>query len=34
MLGEYQPPAIDPGVIEALDAFVAKKKAAEPDSFM
>ena len=34
MLGEYQPPAIDPGVVEALDAFVAKKKAAEPDSFM
>ncbi|MEM6939218.1 MAG: trimethylamine methyltransferase family protein [Pseudomonadota bacterium] len=34
MLGDYQQPALDPGIREALDAFVAQKKLAEPDSFM
>jgi trimethylamine--corrinoid protein Co-methyltransferase len=32
MLRDYAPPPLDPGVSEALDAFVAKKKAATPDS--
>jgi trimethylamine--corrinoid protein Co-methyltransferase len=32
MLAEYEPPAIDPGVDEALNEFIAKKKAAVPDS--
>ena len=34
MLADYQQPAMDPAITEALDAFVAKRKAAEPDSFM
>jgi trimethylamine--corrinoid protein Co-methyltransferase len=34
MLGDYQQPAMDPAVREALDAYVATRKAAEPDSFM
>ena len=34
MLDTYQQPALDPAIAEALDAFVAKKKAAEPDAFM
>lgn len=33
MLGEYQAPPIDPGVTEALDAYVATKKASVPDAF-
>jgi len=32
MLAEYEAPAIDPGVDEALKEFIAKKKAAVPDS--
>jgi trimethylamine--corrinoid protein Co-methyltransferase len=32
MLREYVAPDLDPGVAEALDAFVAEKKAATPDS--
>ena len=32
MLADYEPPAIDPGVDEALNEFIAKKKAAVPDS--
>jgi trimethylamine--corrinoid protein Co-methyltransferase len=32
MLREYEPPAIDPGVDESLKEFIAKKKAAAPDS--
>ncbi len=32
MLAEYQAPAIDPGVDEALNAFIAKKKESMPDS--
>ncbi len=34
MLADYQQPPLDPAIAEALDAFVAQKKAAEPDSFM
>lgn len=34
MLADYQAPAIDPAVDEALKAFVAERKAAEPDSFV
>ncbi|MGC1505725.1 MAG: trimethylamine methyltransferase family protein [Sulfitobacter sp.] len=34
MLADYQAPAIDPAIREGLDAFVAQKKSAEPDSFM
>ena len=34
MLGEYQAPAIDPGVAEALADYVARKKAAVPDAFL
>ncbi|UWR34818.1 trimethylamine methyltransferase family protein [Sulfitobacter sp. W027] len=33
MLADYQQPALDPAIREALDAFVAERKAAEPDSF-
>ena len=32
MLAEYQPPAIDPGIDEALRDFVARKKASMPDA--
>jgi trimethylamine---corrinoid protein Co-methyltransferase len=31
-LAEYEKPAMDPGVAEALDEFVAKKKASMPDA--
>ncbi|KHA52269.1 trimethylamine methyltransferase family protein [Sulfitobacter geojensis] len=34
MLADYQAPALDPAIREKLDAFVAQKKSAEPDSFM
>ena len=34
MLADYQQPPLDPAIREALDAYVAQKKAAEPDSFM
>ncbi len=34
MLGDYQQPPMDANVRDALDAYVAQKKAAEPDSFM
>ncbi len=33
MLAEYQAPAIDQGTDEALQAFIAERKAAEPDAF-
>ena len=33
MMAEYQAPAIDPATDEALKAFVAERKAAEPDAF-
>ena len=32
MLADYEAPALDPGISEALDEFVARKKAATPDS--
>ena len=32
MLADYVPPPIDPGIDEALRAFVEKKKAATPDA--
>ncbi|WP_444451561.1 trimethylamine methyltransferase family protein [Rhodobacter capsulatus] len=34
MLGDYQAPAIDPGINEALAEYVAKKKASVPDAFL
>jgi trimethylamine--corrinoid protein Co-methyltransferase len=34
LLADYQAPPLDPAIREALDAFVAQKKLAEPDSFM
>ncbi len=34
MLGDYQPPAIDPGIAEALQAFVDRRKGEMPDAFM
>ena len=34
LLNDYQPPTMDVAVREALDAYVAQRKAAEPDSFM
>jgi trimethylamine--corrinoid protein Co-methyltransferase len=33
LLADFAPPAIDPGVAEALDAFVARRKAAAPDAW-
>jgi trimethylamine--corrinoid protein Co-methyltransferase len=33
MLAEYQQPAMDPAIAEALRAFVAEKKASMPDAF-
>ncbi|MEO1490886.1 MAG: trimethylamine methyltransferase family protein [Pseudomonadota bacterium] len=33
MLADYQAPPIDPAIDEALRAFVAERKAAEPDAF-
>ncbi|MCC5971652.1 MAG: trimethylamine methyltransferase family protein [Pararhodobacter sp.] len=32
-LRDYQPPALDPGITEALEAYVAGRKASEPDAF-
>ena len=34
LLDQYQQPAMDPATREALDAFVANRKAAEPDSYI
>jgi trimethylamine--corrinoid protein Co-methyltransferase len=34
MLDQYTKPPLDEGIEEALNAYVAKKKASEPDSFM
>jgi trimethylamine--corrinoid protein Co-methyltransferase len=34
LLGEYQQPSLDPGIAEALDAFVARRKAEMPDAFV
>lgn len=33
MMRDYQAPSIDPGVDEALKAYIAERKAAEPDAF-
>lgn len=33
MLAEYEAPPVDPGVAEALQEFVDRRKAAEPDAF-
>ena len=33
LLADYQQPAMDPGTAEALAAYIAEKKAAEPDAF-
>ena len=32
MLNEYEAPALDPAIDEALNEFIARKKAAAPDS--
>ncbi|MEM8979114.1 MAG: trimethylamine methyltransferase family protein [Pseudomonadota bacterium] len=34
LLGSYQTPELDPGIREALAAYVADKKASEPDAFV
>ncbi|MHC0052831.1 trimethylamine methyltransferase family protein [Actibacterium sp. D379-3] len=34
LLGDYQQPALDPAIAEALDTYVAEKKAAQPDAFV
>ena len=34
MLDTYQQPALDPGIAESLDDYVARKKAAAPDAFI
>ena len=34
LLSEYQAPPLDPGVRGALDAYVAERKAAQPDAFI
>lgn len=33
MLAEYEAPAIDPATVEALEDYVARRKASEPDAF-
>jgi len=33
MLRDYEAPPLDPGILEALTDFVARRKAAEPDAF-
>ena len=34
LLNDYQQPALDPGIDEALKAYIAEKKASMPDAFM
>jgi trimethylamine--corrinoid protein Co-methyltransferase len=34
MLNDYVQPALDPGIADGLTDFIAKRKEAEPDSFM
>jgi trimethylamine--corrinoid protein Co-methyltransferase len=34
LLGDYQQPALDPGIAEALEAFVTRRKAEMPDAFV
>jgi trimethylamine--corrinoid protein Co-methyltransferase len=33
-LNDYQQPALDAGIREALDAYVAKRKSEMPDAFV
>ncbi|MCC6001548.1 MAG: trimethylamine methyltransferase family protein [Pararhodobacter sp.] len=33
LLRDYQAPPLDPAIAEALDAYIARRKAAEPDAF-
>ena len=33
LLGDYVPPPVDPATVEALQAFVDRRKASEPDAF-
>ncbi len=33
LLADYEPPPLDPGVRQALEEYVARRKAAEPDAF-
>ena len=33
LLRDYQPPPLDPGIAEALESYVAQRKASEPDAF-
>ena len=33
LLDRYQQPALDPGIAQALDAYIAEKKASMPDAF-
>ncbi|MCA2010327.1 trimethylamine methyltransferase family protein [Cereibacter sphaeroides] len=33
LLGDFQAPALDPGIAEALQAYVDQRKASEPDAF-
>jgi len=34
LLADYQPPPLDPAIDEAVTAYIAKRKAAEPDAFV
>lgn len=34
LLSQYQQPALDPGIQEALDAYIAERKASLPDAFI
>src|SRR3990167_1254358 len=34
MLGDYQAPALDEGIRESLDAYVARRKSEMPDAFI
>jgi trimethylamine--corrinoid protein Co-methyltransferase len=34
LLAQYQKPALDPAIEEALNDYVARKKASMPDAFM
>ena len=33
MLSDYEAPALDPAIAEALQAYVDRRKASEPDAF-
>jgi trimethylamine--corrinoid protein Co-methyltransferase len=34
MLGDYQAPALDAGIRESLEAYVARRKSEMPDAFV